>query len=205
MQWSEKRDQIAAALVLAQSKIAGAEKRSKNPGLRNDYADLDSVWTMIRPALQAASLAVLQAPTIELHGEKRYAAVSTEIVHSSGQFLQHSCCIPVPDGNRGVNSAQAAGVAITYARRYALIALLSVAGEDTDGHISRHDPSWKADSKRFCAALREHHKLSYEQLADHLEQIGQIRPSEMTREGRKALWAQLPELAPQITGGAADD
>ena len=54
MQWSEKRDQIAAALVQAQSKIAGAEKRSKNPGLRNDYADLDSVWTMIRPALQAA-------------------------------------------------------------------------------------------------------------------------------------------------------
>ena len=29
MQWSEQRDQIAPALVRAQSKIAGAEKRSK--------------------------------------------------------------------------------------------------------------------------------------------------------------------------------
>ena len=200
MQWSEKRDKIAAALVQAQSKIAGAEKRSKNPGLRNDYADLDSVWTMIRPALQSASLAVVQAPTIEVQGEKRYASVCTEIVHSSGQYVQHSCSIPVPDGNRGVNSAQAAGVAITYARRYALIALLSVAGEDTDGHVSSHHPSWKKEQKRFCAALREHFSLSYDQLAEHLEKRGELRPSEMTREARKALWTQLPELAPQIVG-----
>ena len=64
MQWSEQRDQIAPALVRAQSKIAGAEKRSKNPGLRNDYADLDSVWTMIGPALQGAGLAVIRAPSI---------------------------------------------------------------------------------------------------------------------------------------------
>ena len=197
MLWSDQRDQIAPALVQAQSKIAGAEKRSKNPGLRNDYADLDSGWTMSRPALQGAGLAVIQAPSIQ----EKHAVVITEIVHSSGQWLRHSCALPVPDGNRGVNSAQAAGVAITYARRYALIALLSVAGEDTDGHVSRHDPSWRSDSKRFCAAIREHFSLGYEQLADHLEAAGKLRPSEMDREGRKALWAQLPELAPQITGG----
>ena len=199
MQWSDDRDKIAPALVQAQARIAGAEKRSKNPGLRNDYADLDSVWDTIRPALQAASLAVLQAPSIEMRDGTRCAVVVTEIVHSSGQWLRHSCAIPVPDGNRGVNAAQAAGVAVTYSRRYALIALLGCAGEDTDGHISRHHPSWQQDRKRFCASLRDKFGLSYEQLADHLERTGAMRPSEMDHAGRKALWMRLPELQQQIT------
>jgi hypothetical protein len=197
MEWSSERDKIAPALVQAQAKIAGAEKRSKNPGLRNEYADLDSVWDTIRPALQTAGLAVIQAPTIA----EQQAVVVTEILHTSGQWCRHACAIPVPQGNRGVNASQAAGVAVTYARRYALIALLGVAGEDTDGHVSRHDPSWKQDSKRFCAALRDKFQLSYDQLADHLEKSGQLRPSEMDRRGREQLWKRLPELQGQITGG----
>ena len=204
MQWSEEIDQIASGLVLAQSKIAGAEKSSKNPGLRNDYADLDAVWTMIRPALRAAGLAVIQAPDIVVQDGSKYALVTTVIMHSSGQWLQHKCSIPVPAGNRGVNEAQACGVAVTYARRYSILALLSVAGEDTDGHVSRHHPSWKNDCRRFCAALTTMHSLTYEQLADYLEKAGRMRPSEMDREGRKALWSELAELVPKING-AKDD
>ena len=201
MEWSSERDKIAPALVQAQAKIAGAEKRSKNPGLRNEYADLDSVWDTIRPALQTAGLAVIQAPSIEMQDGARCAVVITEIVHSSGQWVRHSCAIPVPDSNRGSNACQAAGAGISYARRYAINSLLGVAGEDTDGHVSRHHSSWKQDSKRFCAALRDKFQLSYDQLADHLEKSGQLRPSEMDRRGREQLWKRLPELQGQITGG----
>ena len=75
-----------------------------------------------------------------------------------------------------------------------LLALLGVAGDDTDGHVSRHDPSWKGDRKKFCAALRDQHGVSYEALADHLEASGRIRPSEMTRGERERLWRSLPAL-----------
>ena len=199
MQWSEDRDKIAAALVQAQAVISSAEKTSTNPSLRNQYADLDAVWTAIRGPLGAAELAVIQAPSIEVIEGARFAVVISEIVHSSGQWCRHTCRLPVPGGNRGVNDAQAAGVAVTYARRYSLLALLGVAGEDSDGHVSRHDPSWKADRKRFCAALQDKHGVSYEALADHLEASGRIRPSEMTRGERERLWRSLPGVVEAMT------
>ena len=199
MLWSEKRDKIAAALVKAQAQISGADKSATNPSLRNQYADLDAVWTAIRGPLGGAELAVIQAPSIEVIEGSRFAVVVSEVVHSSGQWCRHECRLPVPGGNRGVNDAQAAGVAITYARRYSLLALLGVAGDDTDGHVSRHDPSWKADRKKFCAALRDQHGVSYEALADHLEASGRIRPSEMTRGERERLWRSLPALVEAMT------
>lgn len=200
MEWSEKRDKLAAALVKAQAQIRSAEKTAVNPSLRNQYADIDAVWTAIRTPLVAAELAVIQAPTIEIVDGVRYAVVITEILHSSGQWCRHECRLPVPGGNRGVNDAQAAGVAVTYARRYSILGLLSVAGEhDTDGHVSRHDPSWKADRKKFCAALKDQHGVSYEALADHLEASGRIRPSEMTRGERERLWRSLPGVIEAMT------
>ena len=204
MEWSEKRDKLAAALVKAQREISGADKSATNPSLRNSYADLDAVWTAIRAPLGGAELAVIQAPSIQVQDGARFAVVVSEVVHSSGQWCRHECRLPVPGGNRGVNDAQAAGVAITYARRYSLLALLGVAGDDTDGHVSRHDPSWKADRKKFCAALKDQHGVSYEALADHLEASGRIRPSEMTRGERERLWRSLPgvveAMAPKEAG-----
>ena len=160
MQWSEDRDKIAAALVQAQAVISSAEKTSTNPSLRNQYADLDAVWTAIRGPLGAAELAVIQAPSIEVIEGARFAVVVSEIVHSSGQWCRHTCRLPVPGGNRGVNDAQAAGVAVTYARRYSLLALLGVAGEDSDGHVSRHDPVLESRSEALlCCVARQARRL----------------------------------------------
>jgi hypothetical protein len=205
VEWSEARDQIAAALVKAQREISGADKSATNPSLRNSYADLDAVWTAIRAPLGGAELAVIQAPSIQVQDGARFAVVVSEVVHSSGQWCRHECRLPVPGGNRGVNDAQAAGVAITYARRYSLLALLGVAGDDTDGHVSRHDPSWKADRKKFCAALQNQHGVSYEALADHLEASGRIRPSEMTRGERERLWRSLPGVIEAMTPKPAEE
>jgi hypothetical protein len=201
VEWSDERAALAAALVQAQAVISSAEKTSQNPSLRNNYADLDAVWTAIRVPLGNAELAVIQAPSIENIDGARFAVVVSELVHSSGQWCRHVCRLPVPGGNRGVNDAQAAGVAITYARRYSLLALLGVAGdagEDTDGHVSKHHPTWKEDRKRFCAALVEKHGISYDQLADFLEGGGHARPSEMDKAERRRLFYALPELVPKI-------
>ncbi len=65
--------------------------------------------------------------------------VVTRLVHSSGQFFQSEC--PVV----GATDMQKLGSAITYARRYSLSAICSIAAdEDDDGNAAVQQPATKA-------------------------------------------------------------
>lgn len=59
-----------------------------------------------------------------------YVVVRTRLIHVSGQWIENDLEIPVSMGN---NPAQATGIAITYAKRYAIQAIAGVPSDDDDG------------------------------------------------------------------------
>ena len=84
------------------------------------YAPLETILGVIRPTLSANGLAFTQS----VSGD----ALTTILLHTSGEWIE-SDPIPVKAESAG---AQALGSAITYARRYALTAILGLVTEDDD-------------------------------------------------------------------------
>ncbi len=129
MNKSESIKELASALCKAQSEMKGAQKDSVNPFFKSKYADLSSVWDAARPVLAANGLSVSQLVDRADGGN---IGLTTLLLHSSGEWLESKATIPMKDG-----TAQAAGSAITYLRRYALAAILGVvADEDDDGNAA---------------------------------------------------------------------
>lgn len=126
MNRSPEINELAAALAQAQGVMEGAKKDSDNPFFKSKYADLASTWEACRVALSTFGLSVVQAPE-DCDGNG--IRVTTTLLHSSGQWMESTYTVPVSK-----DDAQGHGSAITYARRYALAAMVGVAPEDDDGN-----------------------------------------------------------------------
>lgn len=127
MEHSEQVDQLAAALVKAQAVMGGAKKDSANPFFKSTYADLESVWDACREPLTSNGLAVVQTTDREDAG----VVVVTTLLHNSGQWMRGRLTVrPVKDDPQGVGSC------ITYARRYALAAIVGVYQTDDDAEAA---------------------------------------------------------------------
>ena len=127
---SETIGALAAALSKAQADITGALKDSNNPFFKSKYADLASCWDACRKQLAANNLAVIQ--TVWVNWERDESVLRTTLAHSSGEWIQSDVPIRAKDG-----SPQAAGSAITYARRYALTAIVGLAQIDDDAEAAQ--------------------------------------------------------------------
>lgn len=124
---SENIDQIAIALCKAQSEFKSIPKNSINPHFKNRYASLDAIIESVRPILFKNGLSIVQLPmTSEIEGHY----LETMLIHVSGQWITSHTPLVMDK-----NNMQGMGSAITYARRYALGAILGVApDEDDDGN-----------------------------------------------------------------------
>jgi hypothetical protein len=130
---SETIGALAAALSKAQADITGALKDSSNPFFKSKYADLASCWDACRKQLAANNLAVIQ--TVYVHWEKDELVLATTLAHSSGEWIRSELPIRAKDA-----SPQAQGSAITYARRYALAAIVGLAQIDDDAEAAQGRP-----------------------------------------------------------------
>ena len=124
---SENINELGSALAKAQGAIEGALKDTANPFFKTKYADLSSVWDACRQQLTVNGLSIVQTPTEAENG----IGVETMLIHASGQWLSNTFTMPVSKAD-----AQGVGSAITYARRYALAAMVGVAPEDDDGNAA---------------------------------------------------------------------
>jgi hypothetical protein len=119
---------IATALAKAQAEMGKALKQSNNPHFKSKYADLGNVMDACLPALSAAGIAVIQPTGEDEHG--RY--VETILIHGeSGESL--ACRVPLIVAK---NDMQGYGSAVTYGRRYGLMAMAGIAPEDDDGNAA---------------------------------------------------------------------
>ena len=125
---SEQINELAAALSRAQASITGALKDSANPFFKSKYADLASCWDACRKQLTDNGLSVIQTTDIV----SDTVVVRTTLAHSSGQWV--SGILPVKAKDDG---PQAQGSGITYARRYALAAIVGLAQIDDDAEAAQ--------------------------------------------------------------------
>lgn len=128
MRSSEALGKISPALVACLAELRGAVKDAKNPHFKNDYASLESVVETVRPVLASHKLGVMQGPGELIHGA---LTVTTRIIHESGEWIESDLQVPLVKAD-----PQAAGSAITYARRYGLMAMLSLPALDDDGEAA---------------------------------------------------------------------
>jgi hypothetical protein len=120
---------LAAALVQVQATVEGAVKGRANPAFKGTkYADLASVWDACREQLCSNGLSVTQFP-----GEmvENRMTMTTQLSHESGEWMRGTLSIPLSKVD-----AQGYGSAVTYARRYALAAVVGVCPEDDDGNAA---------------------------------------------------------------------
>lgn len=129
MNQSQEIKELAGALTKAQSALKPASKDGTNPHFKSSYATLQSVWDAARAVLTPNGLSVVQ--TFE-DGEADCVKLRTTLLHSSGQWISGVLTLKPTKAD-----PQGAGSAITYARRYALAAILGiVADEDDDGNAA---------------------------------------------------------------------
>jgi len=128
--------EIYGALAKAQAKFEAALKGSQNPQFRSKYAALDACVDAVRAPLNEQGIFLTQ-PVKSVEGG---VIVETIFCHSSGEvFRSGELFVPVSK-----HDAQGYGSALTYARRYSLLAACGVAPEDDDANAAVGRPTQKA-------------------------------------------------------------
>jgi hypothetical protein len=150
--------EIATALVKAQRAFGPALKSSTNPHFRSKYADLAAVVEAVIDALNNNGIALVQV----MHECSDGVIVSTSFIHESGEHIDCGK-LHVPASKQ---DAQGYGSALTYARRYSLMAACGVAPEDDDGN---------AASKRKTIDITESQMADFMAALDACTTEGELR------------------------------
>ena len=119
---------IAAAMVSAQKAFGPALKDKTNPAFRSKYADLGACIEAVIDALNSNGIALIQ----KQHPHDGGVCVETVFMHESGEVFSAGM-LTVPASKQ---DPQGYGSALTYARRYSLMAACGIAPEDDDGNAA---------------------------------------------------------------------
>lgn len=146
---SEQIGELVAALAKAQGEMGNVGKDSKGYGY--SYASLANAIDTTREALSKNGLAVIQTTRPD-----DGICVVTTLAHSSGQWIRGELLLPKIGGKR-MNEAQEIGSSISYARRYAYLAILGLATDDDDAaSLSRKDKVIDHAQKQFDSKPKDY-------------------------------------------------
>ena len=135
---------IASALVKAKKAFNPALKDKTNPAYRSKYADLSACIEAVEVGLLDNGIFMYQRTFEDATG----VTVETVFIHESGEQLECGK-LHVPAAKQ---DPQGYGSALTYARRYSLMAACGIAPEDDDGNAaSKPAPSNKGLSESIIA------------------------------------------------------
>jgi hypothetical protein len=127
MKRSDSIKEIASALAKAQIKFKPVKLDRTNPYYNSKYATLTSLVESVAPALNENGISVWQ-PVEDGPGVAKQ--VTTLLAHSSGEWIESTLTLILQR-----QDMQGLGSATTYARRYALAAMVgAVTEEDDDGN-----------------------------------------------------------------------
>ena len=167
-----KHESLEAALAAAQADFEVISKDTENPFFKSKYADLPAILRSATPVLAKHGLGVTQAPSFEVIGDKAVDTLITTIFHESGQTSTSQMILrPVK------TDPQSQGAAITYARRYAYMAVLGlVADVDDDGNsVSRSKRSTTAKPKSDDQVFGESPQNLIAAIGRHAQKAGATR------------------------------
>lgn len=126
------KSSIYSAFVKAQKEFAPALKSATNPAFRSKYVDLAGCVEAVIDALNNHGIGLVQRTFEDATG----VTVETVFIHESGEALEGGK-LHVPAAKQ---DPQGYGSALTYARRYSLMAACGIAPEDDDGNAASKAP-----------------------------------------------------------------
>lgn len=129
-------NKISSALVKAQKEFAPALKTATNPHFKSKYVGLDGCVEAVIDALNNNGIYLMQ----RTHECETGVKIETILIHESGEQLSGGV-LHVPASKQ---DAQGYGSALTYARRYSLMASCGIAPEDDDGNQASKKPAINA-------------------------------------------------------------
>lgn len=127
---------VYSAFLRAQMRFGPALKSATNPHFRSKYADLSACVEAVIDALNSEGLALTQETIPNSDG----VSVRTVLLHTSGGrlFLGELFMPAIKLDPQGFGSA------LTYCRRYSLLAAMGLAPEDDDGNSASKAPPKKS-------------------------------------------------------------
>ncbi len=193
-------ENIAKALVAAQKGFAPALKTATNPHFKSKYAGLDNCVEAVLDSLNQNGIMLIQ----KTHDCESGIKIETVFLHESGEsFSAGVLHVPAPK-----HDPQGYGSALTYARRYSLMAACGIAPEDDDGNrasatitpeqaanIRMRLESTESDQAKFCAAFKV-------KSIDQLPATAYAKVDSMLTK-KEAEYAKQYEANESAAGGAA--
>lgn len=183
-------NKIASSLVKAQKAFGPALKTSTNPHFKSRYADLSAVVEAVIDALNENGIFLMQVN----HESENGVTVETIFIHESGEQIS-SGKLHVPAVKF---DAQGYGSALTYARRYSLMAACGIAPEDDDGNGAVRA---KDTPKLSAPKLTPEQQAFIQEQANHIMAALQIEEVDraheifyrknLDNEEKMAIWAYL--------------
>jgi hypothetical protein len=120
---------LAKAFIQAKKKFAPAMKASTNPHFKSKYADLAACIEAVDDAFLECGIVMYQETKDHVDG----IIIETILLHESGESLRCGTLF-VPASKK---DPQGFGSALTYARRYSLMAACGIAPEDDDANRAK--------------------------------------------------------------------
>jgi hypothetical protein len=138
---------LIKSLIKAKQGFSEIVKDKANPYFKSKYADLSSILAAIDKPLLENGLFVSQVTSTLEDGT---AYLTTQVWHESGEVLESPRYLL-----HGGTDPQKLGSAITYARRYQLCALLSIAADDDDDGNGMSYSSKKTSANPKVANIKQ--------------------------------------------------
>jgi hypothetical protein len=127
MRRSENLDKLVAALVKFKAEVGPVPKSGYNTFHKSHYTTSDDLDTATKQQLIKNGLTVFHTTGYD----DRQVYLTTTLYHTSGQFIEGDYpLVPMK------NDPQAMGSCVTYARRYAKLAILDLAPDDDDANAA---------------------------------------------------------------------
>lgn len=176
---------IAAAFVKAKRAFGPALKDKTNPAFRSKYADLGACIDAVEDALLANGIAFIQETFEDATG----VTVETVFIHESGESIRCGK-LHVPASKQ---DPQGYGSALTYARRYSLMASCGIAPEDDDGNAAskKAAPAQSAGTKSTAKAGPVYEVINGVERGDAAGAATYL--AGLPQKELDSIWAQLPE------------
>lgn len=193
MNSSNSISKLASALARAQVEMPVIKFDAKNPFLKNKYATLQAVVQASVPVMHRYGLSIAQFSV----SQEGRIGVRSILMHESGEWIEDVITL-VPETQKGLSLNQAAGVTLTYLRRYSWASILGlVADEDGDGDVhSETTSNVETDSKVTAIMAERFWSLEQmEAIVEKLLELGEIAPDYETAKSILS-YSVLPENAP---------
>lgn len=183
---------IAAAFVKAKRAFAPALKEKTNPAFRSKYADLAACLEAVNDALLDNGIALMQ----ETYEVESGVTVETVFLHESGEMLRGGR-LHVPAVKQ---DPQGYGSALSYARRYSLMAACGIAAEDDDGNAAaraaeRHTAQQQPDIAHILRSIENAPSLDL--LKAHYENALLMLPDQYHAQVKAAKNTRYRQLVPK--------